>query len=241
MCARSGMWALDGRGMDLSLRTLLDDLCFIDERPADSQLVYDQLRRYGKLGVAGPFESTFGQERRFYSEVASVFAEQLRRLGYLDLDHPMDPAAHDALMASSRGTFEERDFRRSEVEALIGRPSLVVDKRIACYAAADPERGWVFLDYWSEQLPAPYAPSSEAPEHVGAASGDPLLRDVRLPLGDWESSLVLTAFGKYLRWGTGWWMDHRVHPVDPALDGIAEQVRAIREADPSQALGGHQT
>jgi hypothetical protein len=64
-------------------RGLLADLCFLDEREADQDAVEMVLRAYGKLGVAGPFIAMFGEDRSCVAEVASVFAEQFHRLGYL--------------------------------------------------------------------------------------------------------------------------------------------------------------
>lgn len=119
------MYAIDGRAYDVQARTLLADLCFLDERDADNEGVNQVLRGYGKLGVIGPFTALFGKDGRYVDEVASVFAEQFHRLGYLPVDRMLDPSAWSELIASLCVRFDGHDVRRSEVETAYGKPSLV--------------------------------------------------------------------------------------------------------------------
>src|SRR5262245_17591121 len=85
MLARPGMWAHEGSGFDITARTLLGDLCFLDDRDQDLDAVHVVLRSFGKLGVAGPFTALFGEEPTCVAEVASVYAEQFHCLGYLSV------------------------------------------------------------------------------------------------------------------------------------------------------------
>ncbi|GAB3841286.1 hypothetical protein GCM10027610_050390 [Dactylosporangium cerinum] len=73
-----------------------------------------------------------------------------------------------------------------------------------CYAPADMS-GWVFIDCFAEHHEE-YVPG--AGRYEWRRDGDPLVRAVRRPAGDFESGLTLTIYGKVLRWGPGWWLNH---------------------------------
>jgi hypothetical protein len=231
MLTRPGMWASDGRAFDVLARGLLSDLCFLDEREQDLDEVHAVLRGYGKLGVAGPFIALFGGDRNCVAEVASIFAEQFHRLGYLPTERLLDAAEWNRMTGSIRERFDGHDVRRGEAEASFGRPSLVVDKRVLCYAPAD-RSGWVFVDCFAEHH-GEYVPGAGRYEWRG--DDDPLVRAVRLPSADFESGLTLTLYGKVLRWGPGWWLDHPEGLSDEQL-AIAAQLRSVESGDPSQAL-----
>ncbi|MFI7678188.1 hypothetical protein [Actinophytocola sp. NPDC049390] len=201
--ARVGMYATTGHEMQLYAETLLDDLCFLDERDDEFRAATEELRRHGKLGVHGPFAALFGAEGRYVPEVASVFAEVYHRLGYLSVDRLLT-VEEWAPFADVRDWVGERDIRRGEVVATFGAPSLVVDKQVLCYAPADGS-GWVFVDCWDERTPR-YEPGLgrfDVP-----VEDDPLVRDVRVPADTFEDGLVLTLLGRVLRWGPGWWIHH---------------------------------
>jgi hypothetical protein len=83
MVTRPSMWSGHGQAFDGLARGLMADLCFLDEREQDLDDVRAVLRGYGPLGVAGPFVALFGKDRNCVAEIASVFAEQFHRLGYL--------------------------------------------------------------------------------------------------------------------------------------------------------------
>jgi hypothetical protein len=230
MMTRPGMWGSDGRAFDMLARGLLADLCFLDERDRDLDDVRAILHGYGKLGVSGPFTAMFGKDRTCVAEVASVFAEQFHRLDYLPIDHMLDAGEWNRLTASLPQRFDGHDMRRSEVEADFGPPSLIIDNRILCYAPVDMS-GWVFVDcfteYHSEYMPG-------AGRYQRRPNDDPLVRAVRRPTADFESGLILTLFGKVLRWGPGWWLDH-LEVLSDEQQAIAAQLRDIEARDPSQA------
>ncbi|MEV0157228.1 hypothetical protein AB0H57_26355 [Micromonospora sp. NPDC050686] len=225
------MWALDGQALDRQARGLFSDLCFLDERDQDLDVVFGVLQGYGRLGVAGPFIALFGTEHDCRAEVASVFAEQFHALGYLQAERLVDPAEFKRLTASLRERFDGRDVRRSEVEAAYGSSSLVVDKRVLCYAPAD-RSGWVFFDCFTE-CRSDYVPG--AGRYEGRVGEDPLVRAVRRPATDFEAGLILTLYGKVLRWGPGWWL-HQPEGLPDEQRAIAAQLRHIESADPSQSL-----
>ncbi|WP_432922870.1 hypothetical protein ACQPZZ_25415 [Microbispora sp. CA-135349] len=228
----SGMWACNGREMESVARTLLENLCFLDERDREYEEVREELGRYGQVGVPGPFTALFGTEQRCMAEVASVYAEQFHRLGYLAVDRELGPQEWDELTGQVRDRFDGRDVRRSEVEAAFGAPSIVVDRRVLCYvpaplphgASAHPA-GWVFFDCFAETRTA-YVPGAGHYDH--SADEDPLVRDVRLPAEDFESGLVLTLYGKVRRWGPGWWIHHPPADASPVNRAIAAQLRGHR-------------
>jgi hypothetical protein len=232
MITRAGMYTTgNGSALDTQLRMFLDDLCFLDDREYDRNRVHETLRRYGKLGVVGPFMALFGKDGYYVDEVASVWAEQLHRLGYLHLDRLLDADAWARLTCGLTDRFDGNDVRRSEVEAEYGSPSVVAGRRVLCYAPAD-RTGWVFIDCYTEWT-THYVPG--AGRYDGARDQDPLVRSVRHPGPDFESGLILTLYGKVLRWGPGWWLEHATNPTDEQ-QAVAAQLRDIDAADPSQAL-----
>lgn len=105
-----------------------------------------------------------------------------------------------------------------------------------CYAAADPAAGWLFVD-----SPGVYVRRYEAGHggYTAEKDTDPLVRSLRLSSQPFEEGLILTLYGKVLRWGPGWWIDHPSPTQTPEQQAIARQLRQIRAADPSQATKIH--
>jgi hypothetical protein len=229
---RTGMYAGTGREMQLLGGQMVRDLCFLDDRDADGGRELSWLlKRFGKLGVAGPFEALFGSPS-CQAEVASVYAEVLARLGYLAIDRPVSGQRWQELTAGARH-FEDHDASQADAERILGEPSLIVDRRILCYAPAAPAAGWLFVDCHAER-PLYYDAGLGRYEAVRGVA--PLVRSVRLPEQDFEAALILTPYGKTLRWGPGWWIDHPGTSLAPKEAAIAAQLRAINAADPSQSL-----
>ncbi|WP_460359670.1 hypothetical protein [Actinoallomurus bryophytorum] len=232
MIARAGMYTTSGgAAVDIQLRGLLADLCFLDEREGDLDSTHEVIRRYGKLGVVGPFAAMFGNEGNYVAEVASVWAEQFHRLGYLQVDRVLDARAWDQLITGLAECFDGKDVRRSEVEATFGPPSLVADRRVLCYAPTDGS-GWVFVDCYTEWTNRYVTGSGR---YEGERDNDPLVRSVRHPTQSFEAGLILTLYGKVLRWGPGWWQQ-QPSGLTEEQQAIAVQLRRIEAADPSQAL-----
>ncbi|MEV4130101.1 hypothetical protein [Nocardia sp. NPDC049707] len=227
--ARPEMYARSGPEMELVAGGRLRDLCFLDGRDDEFEQVVEALRGFGKLGVHGPFAAIFGQERRCTAEVASVYAEHYHRLGYLTVDRLLDSAGWSP-MSSVADWVADRDVHRSEVEAAFGPPSCRIGKRVWCYAPADGG-GWVFFDCWDE-APQRYVPNKGTFDREVEA--DPLVRDIRIPADDFDSSLVLTLYGRVLRWGPGWWIHRPSDATSEQTKAIAAQLQQIEAADPSQ-------
>ncbi len=227
--ARPEMFARGGREMESVAGRRLRDLCFLDERDAEYEQVAETLRGFGKFGVHGPFASVFGQEHKYTAEVASVYAEHYHRLGYLTVSRLLDSAEWSP-MASLADWVADRDVHRSEVEAAFGPPSCRIGKRVWCYAPADGS-GWVFIDCWDE-APARYVPNKGTFDREVQA--DPLVRDIRVPAGDFDDGLVLTLYGRVLRWGPGWWIHRPSDAMSEQTKEIAAQLRQIESSDPSR-------
>ena len=225
------MYASTGQEMQLLATRLLDDLCFLDDRDADCEMAEQRVHSYGKLGVAGAFEAMFGRPG-CQAEVAGVYAEIFHRLGYLTVDHTIGHSGWSELTGGLRDRFEDRDVRRSEAQTLLGSPSLIIDHgTVLCYAANDPAVGWLFVD-----SPAVHVRRYEAGHgrYTADKDTDPLVRSLRMSSQPFEDGLILTLYGKVLRWGPGWWIDHPSASQTPEQQAIARQLRQIRDADPSQ-------
>ncbi len=234
LTARPSMYASLGGEMDLAAGTLLSDLCFLDDRDEDYEKIREDLRRrYGKRGVAGPFAAMFGLDQ-CQAEVAAVYSEVFSRLGYLDVEPKVSPDRWAEMIASLPVLIEGRDLRLSEAEQKLGRASLVVDRRILCYASSRPSDGWVFVEAQAE-ITRRYDP--QAGHYQADRDRDPVVRSVRLSARGFENGLILSRYGKNLRWGEGWWLEHPERSATPESLAIAAQLRELRDADPSEQPG----
>ena len=146
--ARPEMFARSGPEMESVAGGRLRDLCYLDDRDIEYEQVRKALRGFGKFGVHGPFEATFGEKYHCTVEVASVYAEFYHRVGYLELERVLGPTEW-APMTGLRDWVANRDLRRSEIEATFGEPSLRVSPRVLCYAPSDGGP-WVFFDCLQE-------------------------------------------------------------------------------------------
>jgi len=214
--------------------SLLSDLCFVDERDSDFEAAREARGLYGKRGVAGAFNAVLGPDCPYIAEVASVYAEDFHRLGYLEVEPRLDAAAWTSLLEGLQDTYHQSDCRQSDVVAKHGPPDLVVDKRVLCYVSPAGDGGWVYFDFW-EAPTATYTPG-----RGGLAwtwhDEDPLLRSIRIPAETFEGGLILTLWGKFVRWGEGWWLDRPSEVPPPGSDpDILEQLRSIHAADPSES------
>jgi hypothetical protein len=231
MVGSPALWMSTGSDLDSAFRTLMADLEFvdgIDERPG----IVESYRSYGQFGVVGPFRHTFG-EGRFLDEVASVHAEWLHAAGCLPVRRTLDVEHYTELAQTARNRFDGRDFRRSDVERIVGEPSIEVGRDVICYAGPPGADGWIFFDFDGEAERARPYEFGEGRYRGGdhPAPGDRVLRDVRLPASRWHDGLVLTLYGKVKRGGPGWWIDE---PGDGPNSAIAAMLRDIRDQDPSQ-------
>jgi hypothetical protein len=228
MTLRPEMYAIDGRAYEGMARGLLSDLCFADERDAEFDRVVEELGRYGSLGVEGAFAALFGATNTYVAEVASVLAEQFHRLGYLPVNRRLDAAEWHRLTVGVRERIEGQDVRRSDITEAYGPPSLIVGRRVLCYAPGEGT-GWVFFDCFAERT-SRYVP--EIGRYEIDVDADPLVRVVRRPAPSFEERLVLTRYGRVLRWGPGWWIRHS-DGLTGEQQAIAAQLREIERSDPA--------
>ncbi|MET8651368.1 hypothetical protein [Nocardia aurea] len=229
--ARPEMFARSGPEMESVAGGRLRELCYLDDRDIEYEQVRKALRGFGKFGVHGPFEATFGEKYHCTAEVASVYAEFYHRLGYLELERVLGPTEW-APMTGLRDWVANRDLRRSEIEATFGEPSLRVSPRVLCYAPSDGGP-WVFFDCLQE-VTHRYVPGAGRMD--AESDADPLVRDIRTPAAGFEDGLVLTLYGKVLRWGPGWWIHQPSETATDEQKAIAEQLRNIEADDPSRGF-----
>lgn len=138
------------------------------------------------------------------------------------------------MTARLREHLEDEDVTQNQAERILGEPSLIVSRKILCYVSADPAAGWLFVDCHAE---SPNYYEVGCGRYTSVRDIEPLVRSVRLSGQNFEAGLVLTLYGKTLRWGPNWWIyqPSEKWPEDKAA--IAAQLRAIDAADPSQSLG----
>ena len=244
--ARPEMHAVCGSDYEGGLRTLMGILCFIDERGPEGKDSLDRLlHSHGESGVAGAFKAMFepdGPRRdpylecRFQPEIASVYARAALRLGYSQLERRLAEAEWGALR-ESLPEYDSVDCRLSDIVARFGKPGLTFGKRILFYAPEGSDDEWVCFDCFENPAPSGYAMGKGTLDHKGGWPRDPLLRDIRMPAKHFADSFVLTAWGKFIRWGPSWWIHHPKPDSDAKTAALASQLRHIAENDPSQSLG----
>lgn len=169
MLDRAGMWSSTGREADTLYRRLLEDLRFLDEH--DPAVIVRERQGYGATGIDGAIRAVLGDGVPGVAEVASVYAELFHRHGYLEIA----PVEWGPLAEAARAGLG--DLRRDELEAVYGEPSLVVDRRVACYASAD---GWLFVDYHGPELIGPQV----------------RVRNVRVPAARFDDGVFFTPYGR---------------------------------------------
>ncbi|MGH9124472.1 MAG: hypothetical protein ACRDZ8_07065 [Acidimicrobiales bacterium] len=177
---RPGMLAPGAVNIDCYLNGVLQDLTWIDDRVEDFAASREEyLRRFGPLGLHAVAE--WFRDLRFSptEEVASLWAEIASGMGYLDVGEPLDEEEWTLVCDSER--WGERDWTRSEIDALLPEPTVVVGRHVLCYAPSS-EVGWAFLDFdWQPGVK------------------DMSLRDVRLP-SEWPpGGVVFTPHGQRYR------------------------------------------
>lgn len=177
---RPGMYAADGPNLDVLLGMRMRDMCFLDDRDAECET----LRRYGPRGLVTPFDRAFGDLSPYVDEVASIWAEEFHRLGYLPIARSLRPGTWGRARDLC-DRLRERDLRVGEIVAALGEPSLTTGHRVLCYAPADGT-GWMFFDAFTEPGLFPGEP-------------DPRVRNARVPAASPADGFVLTPYGRTLR------------------------------------------
>lgn len=177
------MWASGAAQVDLALRHLLEDLCFIDERKPDPAAWWPvAVGRFGPYGLGamdqrGGWFDTPGLRT---AEAASLFAEVAHALGYLAIRGCIDGELWEQAGVDDAERFRARDWRISELAAILPDPSMAIRGQVWCFAPSAAERRWVYLDF---DCRPPW-------------SADHLLRDVRLPAAKTSDGSVLTPHGR---------------------------------------------
>jgi hypothetical protein len=243
--ARPVLWSVCGPDYEIAIRSQIGELSVIDEQGAEGGRWLDGLLRYhGESGVAGAFSAVFGLQGtqrnpyfdcEFLEEIGSVYARAMLHLGYLELERRLADTEWTTLREAVT-EYDSKDCRRSDIVSRFGEPSLAVGERVLCYVAQASDDAWVYFDCFENQAPAAYDIEKGGLAHNPWVK-DPLLRDVRAPAANFADSFVLTAWGKLVRWGPGWWIDHPRPDLDAKSAAIAAQLRRIAENDPSQSLG----
>jgi hypothetical protein len=194
----------------------LDDMAYIDDRPDGWEAERDRLRtqgRFASTGVKGGLQNLLARNRlnesRFFngqSEVMSVYAEVICRLGYLNLHRRLTAEEWQSLI-SALNRFKVGDWHQADVVNIVGPPSTRVNSKILCYAGPDHDAPWICFDFefYGRGYPnfdyqkGGNPPTIDGnPEHDHPDSRDPLLQDVRFQ-GRREPELIITEYGKRIQ------------------------------------------
>ncbi|WP_141548072.1 hypothetical protein, partial [Nocardia farcinica] len=83
-----------------------------------------------------------------------------------------------------------------------------------------------FFDCWDEPAPR-YVPG--AGRFDSGSDPDPLVRDIRVPAPGFEEGLVSTVYGRVLRWGPSWWIDHPSDQAGRVISAGSLSMRSPRQ------------
>lgn len=181
------MYGGNAMGVELVFRTLLGDLCFVDERESELREELERLRYpglYGPTGTHGALREHIRGPGDRGEEVGSVFLGIADRLGYVQPDRRLSTAEWKAMRTGLRAAIRSRDWTTEELLARFGEPSIRMG-HVFGYASEEQRAGWVFFDFLQ---PERWDRRDEA-----------LLRDARLPATTLARQLVYTPTGVKLK------------------------------------------
>jgi hypothetical protein len=195
----------------------LRDLCFIDEREEDFKLERERLieqKRFPPTGPYGPLQVHLSKpgsvDPRFFNEVASVYGELARKLGYLEVDRALSDEEFGVMREQLR-QFQEGNWHQSDIAARFGKPSLMIGgnhQRCYCYAPLARSGDWIFFDF--EFHEAAYddikVDKSTGSRLIDGVSwwehpdcSNPPLRNVREPGAGVLSGFIFTPYGRRIQ------------------------------------------
>lgn len=193
MLRRPGMYAVHDQDLETLCWFRLRDLRFLDDLSEPSRDELGLSGKYRSCGVPGPFREAFGDESRYHSEVASVYAEIFHHYGYLTADRLIPDDEWPHLLTAADTAYGEADTRLNEIVDAFGPPSFKIGRWLLCYSPADGT-GWVCFDGFQ------YHPDGHGARQAVFTGypDDPILRSIRLPGPDFEGGLRLTPLGAAL-------------------------------------------
>lgn len=173
MCRRTSMYVPDARAAEVFCRELLEVLAYVDncEQEYTQALARRRNDDFGSVGaesMGGWFMDGMVQVEGHDvavlatggAEVAAWYAELAALFGWLDL-----PRLSTDDLGSVVAALSDPDgidtWTRGRLVAELPAASVVVDRTVHCYAPAEPDGRWVFVDVLSEWGPPWHRP--EAP------------------------------------------------------------------------------
>jgi hypothetical protein len=185
MCLRPGMFAPTATAMDALLWQLMGTLAYLDE--CEEQLQSTRFARnaatFGPLGP--PALETWFAPRAMQSAAAEVlawYAEIAEQFNWLTVPR-MNDAGWAQLGLDRPAQYTTRNWTRAEVEVELPPPSLVVGRRVYCYAPPGGQDRWVYVDVCDPEHGPPWNPPQAPVRSVRSGS-----------LGFGE--MILTPFGR---------------------------------------------
>lgn len=192
---RSGTW-----GGETTIGVFLDDVAFVHGAGEEWRAAKAELRQRGAFaptGVGGAVRAVLPGYRDGDAVVASVYAEVVRRLGWLTVDRTLSDDEYE-LVRGQGHRWEERDHGRDDLRAELGPPSVSIGgdnprySSTLVYAPADPGADVVCFHFAGTH--DRYAP--EVRVHA-----EPVLVAVRHGRGAFRDTFTFTPAGAAYRHG----------------------------------------
>jgi len=149
MLTRPSMFGTDS-SYEGTVRSQLLDLAFIDDRDADLQAAFDQLRADGlftALGTYGALAAALGGQSDYTNELASIYARVAAHMGYFEPARRLTPEEWER--ACAHDYVAERCATPSDVIERLGPPSYqnaATSPPVLAYAGAS-DHAWLYFDF----------------------------------------------------------------------------------------------
>jgi hypothetical protein len=185
MCLRPGMYAPTAMAMECLLWQLMGTLAYLDEcEELLKSIRLDRMKAtFGPLGPPA-LEQWFAARavRSAAAEVLAWSAEIAQHFDWLTVPR-LNDAGWAQLGLDRPAQYTTRNWTRADVETELPPASLVVGRRVYCYAPPSRQDPWVYVDVCDPKDGPPWHPPDAPVRSVRSAS-----------LG--FAGMILTPFGR---------------------------------------------
>ncbi len=137
--------------LEMRLRELIYDLCYIDQIEIEGDPIRDELTAYGIYypanvidGVSNVFRNIMPKVGKFKSEICSVYADKANKIGYLDIKNILNPNLFNEMTERIISGEFSKGYNKEMLLQKLPVPSFVTGSTM-CYASEE-EGAWVCFD-----------------------------------------------------------------------------------------------
>ncbi|GBC64108.1 hypothetical protein DENIS_5125 [Desulfonema ishimotonii] len=136
--------------LELRLRELIYDLCYIDRIEIEGDPIREELFAYGIYypanvidGVSNVFKNIMPKAGKFKSEICSVYAGKAHKIGYLDIKNILNPNLFNEMTERIMSGEFSKGYNKEKLLQKLPVPSFVTGTTL-CYVSE--EDAWICFD-----------------------------------------------------------------------------------------------